>query len=96
MITPDRRFDPSQVSVNRGQAVQWRNGSRSPQTVTDDPVRIADKSKIALPPGAEPIDSGVINPGDTFVHSFSVAGDYQYLSLPFEAQNMIGRVTVQG
>ena len=95
MISPDPRFDPGQVSISRGQTVQWRNGSRSPQTVTDDPARVSDKSKVALPPGAEPFDSGVINPGDTFTHSFSVAGDYQYVSLPFEAQNLVGRVTVQ-
>jgi plastocyanin len=83
------------MQVARGDTVQWRNASRNPQTVTDDPARVSDKSKIALPSGAEPFDSGVINPGDSFTHAFTVAGDYQYVSLPFESQNMIGRVMVR-
>jgi plastocyanin len=94
-ITPDRRFDPPSVAIGRGQSILWRNTSRNPQTVTCDPARVADPSRVTLPPGAEPFDSGVINPNSTFFHTFTVAGDYQYISLPFEAFNMTGEVTAQ-
>ncbi|HEV7665698.1 MAG TPA: plastocyanin/azurin family copper-binding protein [Chloroflexota bacterium] len=96
LITADRRFDPPQVTIGRGQAVLWRNVGRSPQTVTCDPARVTDKSKVILPPGAQPFDSGVINSATSFSYTFDTPGDYQYVSLPFESQNMTGRVTVQG
>lgn len=96
MITADLQFNPAQVTVAVGQSVQWRNASRSPQTVTDNPALVSDPSHVALPAGAQPFDSGVINSGQTFTHTFDVAGDYQYVSLPFESRNMTGRVTVQG
>jgi plastocyanin len=92
VIAPDRRFDPGTVAIERGQLVVWRNMSRNPQTVTCDPSRVSDASHIALPPGAEPFDSGVINPNSTFSHTFTVPGEYQYVSLPFETLGMIGQV----
>jgi plastocyanin len=64
--------------------------------VTCDPRLVSDPSKVILPPGAQPFDSGVINSNTTYSHTFDTPGDYQYVSLPFEAQNMTGRVTVQG
>jgi plastocyanin len=94
-ITADRRFDPAQVSIGRGQAVLWQNIGRAPQTVTCDPRLVSNPSTVILPPGAQPFDSGVINSGSSYSHVFDVPGDYQYVSLPFESQNMTGRVTVQ-
>jgi plastocyanin len=95
-ITAELRFDPSLVAIERGQAVVWRNTGRPPQTVTDDPRLVSDPSHVALPAGAQPFDSGVINSGSTWSHTFDVPGEYQYVSLPFEVQNMTGRVSVRG
>jgi plastocyanin len=95
-ISSERRFEPEQLSIASGQVVMWRNASRNPHTVTCDQRLVTDKSRVALPPGAQPFDSGVINPGATFLHRFDVSGDYQYVSLPFESQNVVGRVRVQG
>lgn len=95
-LTADFRFDPAEVTIRVGQAVEWRNAGRSPQTVTGDPARVRDKSLVALPAGAPPWDSGVLNYGDTFAQTFDVAGDYAYVSMPQEANGMTGRVVVQG
>jgi plastocyanin len=76
--------------------VLWRNAGRAAQTVTCDPARVTDPSKVVLPAGAQPFDSGVINPATSYSRTFDTPGDYQYVSLPFESQNMTGRVTVQG
>ena len=94
-LTPDFRFDPAEVTIKVGQAVHWVNAGRSPQTVTDDPTRAKDTSHVALPSGARPWDSGVLNAGDDYVHVFDVPGDYVYFSIPQEQAGMIGRVVVQ-
>lgn len=95
-MTPDLHFNPAQVSINAGQTVAWRNTSRYPQTVTCDPRLVSDPSHVSLPPGAQAFDSGVINTNTTYSHTFDTPGTYQYVSLPFESQNMVGTVTVQG
>jgi plastocyanin len=94
-ITPDLRFDPQQVTVNAGDTVLWRNTARSPQTVTCDPIRATDKSHVALPSGADPFDSGVINANGSYAQRFDVSGTYTYFSIPNESQNMTGQVIVR-
>jgi plastocyanin len=95
-LIPDFRFDPAEVTIKAGQAVRWVNAGRSPQTVTGDPARAKDTSHVALPSGAQPWDSGVLNAGDEYVHVFDIPGDYVYFSIPQEQAGMIGRVVVQG
>ncbi len=82
--------------MNVGDTVAWVNQGRAPQTVTADPARVSDPSHAIVPPGAQPFDSGVINPGQTFTHRFEAPGDYTYTSLPYEQQGMIGHITVRG
>lgn len=94
-LTPDFRFDPAEVTIRVGQAVEWRNDGRSPQTVTGDPARLGDASLASLPEGARSWDSGVLNSGDTYVHQFDVAGEYGYASMPQAENGMTGRVVVQ-
>jgi plastocyanin len=95
-MTADRRFDPVQVNIATGQSVLWQNQSRSPNTVTCDPSLASNASSVILPSGAQPFNSGVVNPNGTFSHTFTTPGTYQYVSLPFEAQSMFGTVNVQG
>lgn len=94
-MTPDFRFDPAQVTIQRGQTVKWVNQGRAPQTVTADPVRAKDKSHAAMPGGAQPFNSGVVNAGGSFSYTFDVAGSYAYFSIPQEQNGMLGSVTVQ-
>jgi plastocyanin len=93
MITVDRTFDPPTV-ISTGEAIEWVNLDRSPQTVTDDPAKVAAEGDAQLPAGASPIDSGVLNSGQSFIYRFDTPGTYTYTSLPGEQQGMLGRVVV--
>lgn len=95
-LTPDFKFDPAQVTINKGETILWKNEGRSPQTVTDDPARAADKANAVLPNGAKPWDSGVLNYGETYTHTFDVPGDYVYFSMAKEKAGMVGKITVNG
>lgn len=94
-LTPDFTFDPAQVTIASGQAVQWVNQGRAPQTVTNDPARAKDKSHAAAPQGGVVFDSGVLNAGAKFTQVFDVAGTYSYFSQPQEQAGMLGTVVVQ-
>jgi plastocyanin len=93
-LTGDFAFDPAEVTVTLGETVVWENAGRSPQTVTCDPARIREEGRVQLPEGAEPWDSGVVNSGETFEHTFEVAGEYVYASMN-RAVDMTGRVIVE-
>jgi plastocyanin len=95
-IMPDRTFSPPRVTIRTGQAIQWVNTDRSPQTVTGNPAIAENKQDATLPAGAQPWDSGALNPGARFTHTFTTPGDYAYFSVPFERQGMVGRITVTG
>ena len=93
-ITVDRTFDPSMVTIRTGEAIEWVNLNRSPQTVTDDPAKVGAGGDAQLPSGASPIDSGVLNSGQSFIYRFDTPGTYTYTSLPGEQHGMLGRVVV--
>jgi plastocyanin len=95
-ITPDGKLDPPEVTIDRGQRVQWQNQGRAPQALTDDPARAQDKSHAGFPAGAQPFDSGPLNSGQSFTQQFDVPGEYRYFSVPAEGQGLVGRITVRG
>jgi plastocyanin len=95
-ITAAHAFDPPQITINKNESIQWLNAGRSPQTVTDDPARAADKKNAVLPAGAQPWDSGVVGGGAQYTKVFDVPGDYIYFSIPAEGQGLVGRITVKG
>jgi plastocyanin len=94
-ISRERGFEPAQLTINRGDAILWRNDGRPPQTVTGDPALATDPSRVALPAGAEPWTSPALNHGDSYVRAFGVSGEYAYVSMPFERQGIVGRITVR-
>lgn len=95
VLTPEFAFDPQEVTIHAGEAVEWRNDGRSPQTVTGDPALVSDAGLVSLPEGAAAWDSGILNHGDTFVQVFDTAGEYGYVSLPRVEEEMTGRVIVE-
>jgi len=99
-MTDGLAFSPDVVTITSGQTVTWVNTSAMPHTSTGDP----EKNPLAalhpeyaqLPDGAEPWDSGILLPGDSFSHTFTVAGTYRYFCIPHLAAGMVGTVEVIG
>jgi plastocyanin len=93
------RFMPENLSIAVGQTVTWLNAGAIPHTATGDPaknpVAKAHPEYAQLPVGAEPWDSGLLQPGQSFTHTFAVPGTYAYFCLPHVLSGMLGTITVQ-
>jgi plastocyanin len=93
-MTDSLKFQPSQIEVPVGTTVTWNNTSSVVHTVTADPSKANDPAHVKLPEGAETFDSGMIQPGGSFSHTFETPGEYRYFCIPHEGVGMIGTVTV--
>ena len=77
----DFSYSPKTVTIQAGESVSWSNNGQSPHTVTAD---------------GGSFDSGNLNPGQGYSHTFSTAGTYAYHCQYHQAQGMVGTVIVQG
>lgn len=93
-MTDQLKFEPANLTVAKGATVTWKNSGQLPHTATDDPSKAADKAHAVLPSGAQPWDSGNVNAGQSWSHTFDVPGKYTYFCIPHEAAGMIGTITV--
>jgi plastocyanin len=94
-MTNSLEFTPPKVTIQVGETVLWKNNSDLVHTVTAMPDKANDNSHVDLPKGGEPFNSGMMQPGDTFRHTFTVPGHYKYFCIPHEAAGMIGEVVVE-
>ncbi len=94
-MTDHDAFDPATVTVNVGDSVEWQNTSQIAHSVVCDPAKAGSAKDVALPEGAKPFDSGVIQPGKSFTQKFGVAGTYKYVCVPHEGMGMKGEVVVK-
>jgi plastocyanin len=94
-MTDQNTFEPGTITIRVGDTVEWQNGSSVMHTATFDPDRAADASNVVLPEGAEPFDSGSVNAGESWSHTFETAGTYQYICRPHELAGMIGEVVIE-
>lgn len=84
-------FEPAVVEVDIDTVVRWRNTSaRAYAIVTIDGA----SGMPAAPPGAEPLASEMLQPGDVYAHRFDTPGTYVYGSADVDDVQMIGTVTV--
>ena len=88
-------FQPAKVTVAPGQAVEWKNDTGDPHTVTLVPDKALVKSDASLPRNAQPFDSGTISAGMTFTHAFTAPGIYRYFCTLHEGNGMVGEVIVK-
>src|SRR5882724_13188236 len=63
-------FEPDVVTIVSGQTVRWENKSFIWHTVTADPALARNPQDVALPPGADPFDSGKVDLGGRYSHTF--------------------------
>ncbi len=94
-MTNKLRFVPGTVTIRAGQTIKWTNPSSVGHTVTADPSKAARQKDVHLPKGAEPFNSGIIKPGQTYEHAFTVPGHYKYFCIPHEFAGMIANVIVK-
>ncbi len=93
-INDKLRFVPTEITIEAGDTVEWRNIGSIPQTVAADPRRAHSSRNIELPADAEPFDSGWVMGGQWVRYTFSEPGVYRYICLPHERARMLGTVIV--
>lgn len=87
-------FDPLGLLIRPGQTVRWINRDRSnSHSATAYHPTIADRP-LRIPEGAEPWNSDLLLPGESFTMTFSVPGVYDYYCIPHEQSGMVGRILV--
>lgn len=89
------KYTPDTVRVSVGETVRWENSSIITHTVTADPAEATVDGSVQLPDGADPFDSGTMDPDETFEHTFETPGTYQYFCIPHEGAKMYGWVIVE-
>jgi plastocyanin len=87
-MTDTLKFAPASITV------AFRNTTPIPHTVTDDPGKPTNPADASLPAGAQPWDSGNLDPGQTYTYTFNTPGEYHYFCVPHEVAGMVGTITV--
>jgi plastocyanin len=90
-------FVPERVTIRVGDTLEWRNAGAALHSVNADPANAQEPTDVVLPKGAPPFDSGFLAPGATYSHTFTVPGQYRYICLSHEKEQMkmFGYVTVK-
>ena len=94
-MTDGLRFKPDRITIHAGDTVEWKNTSSFVHTVTADARRAPEGTKVVLPTGAAPFDSGNIKADGSYRHTFTVPGTYKYICVPHAELGMTGEVIVQ-
>ena len=77
----DFQFSPATLTINVGDSVTWtNNASQTPHTATAD---------------GGSFDSGNLDPGQSYTHTFSSAGTFAYHCQYHQSQGMVGTIVVQ-
>ncbi len=95
-MNDDMLFDPHPVTISVGTQVTFTNVSTGfVHTATCDPALDTDDALILLPDGAEPWDSGNVQPGASWAWRFETPGEYRYVCVPHVMAGMIGTIVVE-
>jgi plastocyanin len=84
-------FTPAILWAETGSTVTWAvdGGTHAIAAYHPDVYRTQ-----RIPDGAASFDSGIVEPGDSFEHTFETPGVYNYLCQPHEEHGMVGLVVV--
>jgi plastocyanin len=94
-MTEEMVYEPATVTIKVGETVTWKNDSAFVHTATADPDLARQEDLVSLPAGAEPWDSGNVEQGKSWSHTFTVPGEYRYFCLPHYMVGMTGMVIVE-
>ena len=89
------KFEPQDITIRRGDTVEWENTTSVLHSVTFDPAMSKTPGNVVLPEGVEPFDSGRMTREAKFAHKFTKAGVYKYVCKYHEGMGMVGTVTVR-
>lgn len=96
----DAVFEPSELTVPVGDTVTWGFVSVGHNVA----CRPDDSERVELPTDAEPFASygpeesprgSLVPRGETYNHTFDVAGEYVYACIPHVSRDMIGTIHVE-
>lgn len=93
-MTNTMKFSPDTVRIEAGETVRWENTSLLAHSVTGDPSLSTIEGSAELPKDAKPFNSGMMDPEQTFEHTFEIPGTYKYFCIPHEGTRMYGWVIV--
>ena len=88
-------FDPRSVTIMVGDTVEWENAGNNVHHATDDSQMVIKGTDVRSPSGAATFDSGFMQPGETFTHTFTTPGVYKYVCAAHETSGMTGEVIVK-
>jgi plastocyanin len=95
MVDMPLSFEPKLVSIKTGDSVEWSNVGNEIHHATNDASIAINPGEVVTPKGVEPFDSGFLRPGETFTHTFTVPGVYQYACIVHETKGMLGEIVVK-
>ncbi len=97
-------FRPVEFAVAPGTTVVWKNTSKSTHTVTAYESAIPDEAEFFASGGFESTQAardgwfensgGGFSSGETYEHTFTVPGTYEYFCIPHEKTGMVGTIEV--
>lgn len=102
IAAPDNEFvfEPAELTVTVGETVRWGFASGGHNLS----CRTEDADEAAMPDGAEPFASygpeqdpevTLVARGETYEHTFEVAGTYTYVCIPHADSGMVGTIHVE-
>lgn len=94
MIDMPASFEPQNITIKVGDTVEWKNVGNSVHHATSDPSEAMKPEDASTPNGAKAFDSGFLHPGDTYSHTFTEPGIYNYVCAPHETSGMKGKIVV--
>lgn len=89
----DGGFNPTNLVINKGDTVRWTNNGTSLHTATSGKV-VGTYRTIGMPNGI--FNSGELNPGVSFEHTFTSSGEIDYFDGSGEPVTRTGLIAVSG
>jgi len=92
-------FEPAELSVAVGETVQWGFASSGHNVCCwpghSDEVELPDGAKPFASYGPDESSRQFVPQGETYEHTFDVAGTYVYVCIPHVSRGMIGTIRVE-